>query len=194
MPERMKPVRSKQEIERKWLLSKVPDQKLLDVCHIDLIESHVVHQAYLYADDNIEVRLYVRYDGATYDTMQPHINRRRLTIKFGNGLVREEAEIDLTGEQMTKLMAHVKHPFIRKIFRIYRVYWGSDTLKFECSEVDPGTPDSFIYSEIEFESERDANSYRFPGYFEPFLIREVTGEKSWAMKNYWRRTRLGEEV
>lgn len=61
-------MRSKQEIERKWLLSQVPDQKLLDVCHIDLVESHVVHQAYLYADDNIEVRLHVRYDGATYNT------------------------------------------------------------------------------------------------------------------------------
>lgn len=126
--------------------------------------------------------------------MMPHVNRRRLTIKFGNGLVREEMEIDLTEEQAKKLIAHIKHPFIKKVFRIYSLHWGCDVLKFECSEVDPGSPNSFIYSEIEFESERDANSYHFPAYLEKYLAREVTGENSWAMKNYWRRTRLREPV
>lgn len=183
----MRPVPSKLEIERKWLLKEVPKG-------LDLIESHVVHQAYLYADDDIEVRIHIRYDGDTYNTMQPHVNRRRLTIKFGNGLVREEAEIDLTEQQAAKLIAHVKHPFITKVFRIYGVHWGSDVLKFECSEVDPGLPTSFVYSEIEFESEGDAKFYRFPGYLQEYLIREVTGEKSWSMKNYWRRTRLGQDV
>lgn len=178
---------SKKEIERKWLLNRKPEGLIL-------LESHVIHQAYLYADDNIEIRLHIRYDGATYNSMMPRVNRRRLTIKFGNGLVRDEAEIDLTEQQAAKLISYVQHPFIVKVFDIYEIHWGSDVLKFEVSEVDPGTEDSFTYSEIEFEDKSDAKMYRFPDYLRPYLIREVTDEKSWAMKNYWRRTRLGENV
>ena len=63
------------EVERKWLVSGKPN--------LPILEEHVVHQAYLYADDNIEVRLVIRFDADTYNTMQPHINRRKLTIKMG---------------------------------------------------------------------------------------------------------------
>ena len=45
-----------------------------------------------------------------------------------------------------------------------------------------------MYAEVEFETEEDADNYVFP--WPELIIREVTNEKEYKMKNYWKRTRL----
>ena len=171
------------EVERKWLVNGKPN--------LPILEEHVVHQAYLYADDNIEVRLVIRFDADTYNTMQPHINRRKLTIKMGNGLVRREAEIVLTEEQCADLVRHVQGKFITKLFTIYDLGGGHT---WEQSSVDPNEECGFMYAEKEFGSKEEADAYVVPTECREIICCEVTGEETYQMKNYWRRTRMGQNV
>lgn len=173
------------EIERKFLMNSRPN--------LPIKEEHVVRQAYLYADDNIEVRLIVRYDADTYDSMQPCINRRKLTIKWGNGLERREAEIVLNEVQTAQLMQFVKGPFIEKHFTVYHIPEHPD-LVFEFSSVDPNLETGFLYGEIEFSNKYKAQNFVLPGTIERHVRKEVTDETSYQMKNYWRRTRLGQSI
>lgn len=173
------PSKTKFEIERKWLLERLPG--------FPIRESHVVHQAYLYVDDNIEIRLICRFDADAYNSMCPVCNKRKLTIKFGNGLVRAEAEIKLTEEQFAELQRFIQYPYIVKYFKIFELPDGSE---FECSVVDPGTDTSFTYAEIEFDNENAAHCYRMPHYLGDCISTEVTGDPKYQMKNYWRRTRM----
>lgn len=174
----------KVEIERKWLMLTAPN--------LPIKEEHVVRQAYLYADDNIEVRIVIRYDRDTYNTAQPRVNKRKLTIKVGNGLVRDEAEILLTEEQAAKLLRNVTGKFIEKYFTVYE---DPDTgLLFEYSYVDPEEATGFRYAEVEFPCERAAEEYTTPKQVYSCIDREVTGQEFWQMKNYWRRTRMGQHI
>lgn len=175
------PSDTKMEIERKWLLKRMP--------HLPLIEQHVVHQAYLYADDNVEIRLVCRFNRDTYHKQCPVVNRRKLTVKLGNGLTRVEAEIKLTEEQFDELQRFVPHPYIVKYFNIFRLPDGS---KFECSDVDPGTDSGFAYAEVEFPSEAAAYNFRLPREVLECIDQEVTGDPTYQMKNYWRREKAHE--
>ena len=169
------------EIERKWLMLSAPK--------LPIKEEHVVRQVYLYADDNIEVRITIRYDRATYKTAQPRINKRKLTIKVGNGLVRDEAEILLTEEQAEMLLRNVTGQYIEKYFTICED--PATGLIFEYSYVDPDDATGFRYAEVEFPCERAAEEYVLPKQVQDCIDREVTGQDYWQMKNYWRRTRMG---
>lgn len=174
------PFKSQYEVERKWLMKGKPN--------LPVLEEHVVHQAYLYVDDNVEIRLVIRFDADTYDTMQPHINRRKLTIKVGNGLVRREAEIVLTEEQCAELVRHVQGAYIKKYFTIYDL---GDGHTWEQSSVDPNYECGFIYAEVEFGNPTDAAGYHLPLEVRDLVDKEVTGDNYFQMKNYWRRTRMG---
>lgn len=178
-------MRSEFEIERKFIMNSRP--------RLPIKEEHVVRQAYLYADDNIEIRLIVRYDADTYDSMQPHINKRKLTIKWGNGLQRREAEILLTEQQVDELVKFIKYPFIEKHFTVYFIPEHPE-LTFEFSAVDPGKETGFFYGEIEFPNEYKAQNFVLPVNINAHVRKEVTDETSYQMKNYWRRTRLGLDV
>jgi hypothetical protein len=52
------------------------------------------------------------------------------------------------------------------------------------SEVEHGEPSSFIYAEIEFDNEEDAESYIFP-----IKALDVTLDNNYKMKNYWKNNR-----
>ena len=52
--------------------------------------------------------------------------------------------------------------------------------------VDKDTINEFCYGEIEFKDEQEANNFIAPKWFG----KEVTYDKSYKMKNYWKRTRL----
>lgn len=174
----------KTEIERKWLMLGEPK--------LPVKEKHVIRQAYLYADDNVEVRITIRYDWDTYFTAQPHVNKRKLTIKVGNGLVRDEAEILLTEEQAAQLLRNVQGEFIEKYFTICED--PNTGLIFEYSYVDPNDANGFRYSEVEFPCKRAAEEYVLPKQVLPVICEEVTGKPEWQMKNYWRRTRMGQPI
>lgn len=182
------PSKTKFEIERKFLLSGMPG--------LTVKEHYIVKQGYLYADDNMEIRLVIRYDADSYKTMLPRVDRSKLTIKFGNGLRRAEAEIRLTDEQARELSRFIEGEPIIKDFTIFELpnNMMNVGLVFEASIVDPGTPNEFMYGEIEFESEYDAGNYVLPRAVKDVVLSEVTGLDTYQMKNHWRRTRKGEPV
>lgn len=172
---------SKFEIERKWLLKELPKD-------VNILKQYILHQSYIVAEDDVEVRLVIKYradDGTVVG--------QKLTIKKGNGLSREEAEIKLTDKQIVKLLSHVEGgpPIIKKFF-IAEIPDHPD-LVLHFSEVDHDRSTSFFYAEVEFPSEEEAAAFQLPPSLAEYVIREVTNEKSWQMKNYWRRTRMGAE-
>ena len=173
---------SNYEVERKFLMRTMPE--------LPVKERHVVRQAYIYASDTCEMRLMVRFDRDTYDTLWPNVNKAKLTIKMGNGKVREETEIHLTQEQVTELCRALPNQlFITKYFTIFDLGNG---LTFEFSSVDPNLETGFLYGEIEFPSVDAADEYEVPKTLLDCIKEEVTDDDTYQMKNYWRRTRLGQ--
>lgn len=45
---------------------------------------------------------------------------------------------------------------------------------------------TFLYAEVEFKTEDEANKYIFP--FDDIVIKEVTYDPKYKMKNYWKET------
>lgn len=172
------------EIERKFILKGRP--KLPVMIH------KVIRQAYLHVDDNMEVRLRVDFDAATYDTIAPKILGAKLCIKHGNGLTRRETETAISIDQAIELArALPSQLFITKHYTRYAL--GYDGLVFEFSSVDPGLETGFMYGEIEFPCVEAAQEYELPPEVLEVLDDEVTGENAYQLKNYWRRTRLGQK-
>src|SRR5579875_2694005 len=91
---------SGQEVERKWLVTEVPDEVL--VADTDPIE-----QGYLAADESgAEVRLRRR------------AGRCFLTAKSGSGLVRGELEVEITPEQFEALWPGTEGRRLEKTRRV----------------------------------------------------------------------------
>lgn len=153
------------EIERKFLLTKLPD--------IKPTLSARIFQGYL--STNPEVRIRSR------EVLYQNISEFILTVKGDGDLSREEVEIYISYEEFDKLSKLIDKPLIEKYYRVYNV----DGHKLECSVVDPGKSSSFVYGEVEFETEEEANNYKWP--FDG--AEDVTYDKSYKMKNYWLRTR-----
>lgn len=156
---------------------------------LPVLEEHVVRQVYLVAEDDIEVRLHCRFDGDSYNSILPHLNKCKMTVKRGNGLVRQETEIYLQEPQVRELAKALPNPlFITKYFTIFDLGNG---LKFEFSSVDPNLETGFLYGEIEFPNIEAAKEYLLPPELKKCIAAEVTGNDTYQMKNYWCRTRLG---
>ena len=158
------------EIERKWLVSGFCD----DVLEYKLYE---VEQSYLVSDKNLEVRIRKctpKNDFACFDNTKPFL----LTIKGSGNLVRTEVNISISEEKynsLVKLLPNNSSPIYKKMrvfdFCGFRIDW---------SFVDS----DFYYAEVEFDSVEKAESYVFP--WSELVIREVTYDKNFKMKNYWK--------
>lgn len=157
------------EIERKWKLLTVPDAEP------DSIFSVV--QRYLCAGD-VEVR--VRMATCLKQGKDKPMSKYLLTIKGPGDLSRQEVNIELTQVQWGILHDLIRKTPIHKDFYTY-FYDGH---RIEVSIVDQ----QFIYAEVEFDSEEEANKFVWP-WPETKPI-EVTYDSSHKMKNYWNRTRL----
>ena len=154
------------EIERKFLLTKMPD--------MPCISSHHVTQGYLSIEPEVRIR--------SKEPSEPLSNTFTLCIKGEGYLSREEVEVDISEEHFNTLRNMVQGQMITKQYQKYRL---PDNLVAECSVVDSGTEHSFAYVEVEFESEEDAISFVPPEYFG----REITYCEEYKMKRYWERTR-----
>ena len=162
------------EIERKWLVPGLPEEKYR--------KKRQIESVYLIAEDSIEVRAYRRQKivegptGITYGVPKCFI-----TVKRGNGLTREEQEISISEAEFFTIRDKVPYRSIHKLWYLYPLQNG---LELEVSEVDG----AWWYAEIEYPSEEMAHTAPFP----EFLTRstEVTNQPEYAMKNYWRRTRI----
>ena len=152
------------EIERKFFLKTLPNLPVTDIYHIE--------QGYVSTDPEVRIRSTSRNSGITHHT---------LCIKGDGTLSREEIETGIGAEQFASLRILCGAPLIRKIHILYKL----EEYILECSIVDPGEPHSFIYAEIEFSSEEEANAFQRPD----FLVDEITNDSSLKMKNVWKRSR-----
>lgn len=164
------------EIERKWSIN----TSTLPRVHGDtnFKEEHVIEQWYLVADDESQVRVSHRHENKG--------SRYTLNIKNGNGLSRKEVKINITYKDFLRLIAQCDavEP-IKKHIYIFTLPSGHE---LEISQVD----DDWWYMEVEFFSEDEAEKFDIFQYVYG-SISDRTGDPDYAMKNYWRRTRLRSE-
>lgn len=162
------------EIERKWLCTGFTKA-------MPTVEQRIKYQSYLWADDNVEIRL-----ACNYDPLINALSNFKVTNKLGNGLVRTELQYNITGSEYDEMMTAVKGAPIHKKFETYDLGGGRE-LVISC--VDK----IWYYAEVEFASEEEAEAFD-PMESLPADLQfvEVTGKPQYQMKNYWRRTRLGD--
>lgn len=151
------------EIERKFLIDSFPDG-------LPLLEEATVFQGYLAVDPVVRIRSKKTAKGESFI----------LCFKGEGTIARQETEIKITEKTYSELKALLKHPLIRKDYKVYALPGG---YRLECSLVDQRTPTEFYYAEVEFETLEQAKAFVPPA----FLKKDVTEERSYTMGNYWVR-------
>ena len=170
------------EIERKWLLKRLPD--------IQPNWRSEGHQSYLSVDPVIRVRRISWPDnnGVTV--------RRFLTVKGAGNLSRAEFEFPISEEDYVNITRHIIFPKmpIHKENYYYDLSGHCDPSiladldeQLRIDVVDRGTATEFIYAEVEFKSVEDARTFEFP--FPECEAMDVTDDPEWKMASYWKRTR-----
>lgn len=128
------------EIERKFLVYEQPD--------LEGAESDEIEQGYLALGPEGEVRL--RRSG----------ERRELTAKLGDGLSREESEIELDADQFDALWPLTDGRRLTK--RRHRIPHGELTIELDLYS---GELEGLSVAEVEFGTEGDAEAFTPPGWF-----------------------------
>lgn len=138
------------EIERKWRVTGVP---------ADLPAPDRIRQGYLTDGDGGEVRLRER------------AGRCILTAKRGQGLVREEGEIEVTAAQLNTLWPLTKGRRLTK----QRHTWTERGARLEL-DVYSGALTGLVVLEVEFSSETEAMAWQPPDW----VGDELTGVAGWS--------------
>lgn len=159
------------EIERKFVLDKLPP--LTPKKEID------VYQGYISVEPEVRIRSYEVISGKD----KGHKDYL-LTVKGNGSLSREEIETYVSEQFFNQAAAFLQHPLIHK--RHFKYDYHGHIL--ECSIVDEGMSSSFIYGEVEFQSEEAAERFEWP--FKDMWAWDVTDIPTYKMKNYWTRTRM----
>lgn len=159
------------EIERKWLIKEFPGE-VYQISH-----SESILQGYISIDPEVRIRKSNNSNSNSNSNSGP---RYYLSIKSTGHLSRMEVEIPIGKENYTQLLNLVPNHMIVKDYRIYE-FAG---YKIEMSRVDS----SWYYAEVEFETEEEAKNFEFP--FPSLIIKEVTYDENYKMKNYWKSTRI----
>jgi CYTH domain-containing protein len=154
------------EIERKFLIKEFPTD-------LELIREVDIWQGYISVEP--EVRIHRAKDRST------GVENFRLTLKGDGTLTRTEIKTDIDEAFYQESLGLMKGEVIYKDYRSYRL--GDYIL--EVCHVDPGKPSEFLYAEIEFQSEEEAQAFPKTA----FLGEDVTDNDYYKMKNYWKRTR-----
>ena len=167
------------EIERKWLfdINKVPTYVSKTVTYYG--------QSYLSIEPEVRIR---EKQIENLGLRKNHINKPTYALAIkGNGTIsRHEIQKELTKEEYEALKEVgniIDEIIIRKRYYTIPIY---DKYDLTVSIVDEGTENEFCYGEIEFESEEEALAFKPLDWFGE----EVTYDKNYKMKNYWKRTRL----
>ena len=156
------------EIERKWLMSGFPEQ-LMELGTLETISK----QGYISCGD-IEVRIREKWHSG-YD-------RYFITFKGSGKIIREEIEFEIDRDNYLRLKRMIEKPMIVKHNKNYAI--GKEIL--EVNLVDEGTENEFYYAEIEFETLEEAENFELDL---PEVIKDVTYDSEYKIKNYWKRTR-----
>lgn len=153
------------EIERKWLLKKLPQQAPK--------AKYFMEQFYLSLEPEVRLRRAVPNGDHAVDI--PY----RMAIKGSGDLARVEIQTPVSEDFYNEARDFVNLETIEKHVLLYDV-GGS-----ELSIAVVLTGKNFIYAEVEFENEGEALAYSFPW---PELIEEkVTYNSEYKMKNVWRK-------
>ena len=145
--------RNNREIERKFLLKRLPD-KLKRSRH------YIIEQGYLATEPaGRQVRL--RKKG----------NTASLTFKVGRGAHREEREIRLSPKQFAALWPGTAGRRLRKLR--YEIPWNNLLIEID---VYRGKHAGLVVAEVEFPDRVTCNQFKPPPWFD----REVTGEKRYS--------------
>lgn len=159
------------EIERKFLCKGLPLESKSFVTPFKAD----IYQSYIHAGD-IESRIRKRIDHIGEDKSEERITHK-LTFKNSGDLAREEVEVFIDEREYSDLLRLTRGKPIHKKYTGFLM----DGIFVEHSIVD----NKWEYIEVEFESEEDANNFIPPDWFG----KEITNDKSYKMKNYWKRTR-----
>lgn len=143
------------EIERKFLVTEPPQG-------LDRYPKYKIHQGYVAITDEMEVRL--RKIGDKYYQ----------TVKTGEGVKREEIEIELTEEQFVRLWPLTDGKRIEKTR--YKLPYGDKLIELD---VYSGALEGLIVTEVEFTSEQESVSFSPPDWFG----KEVTEDPKYKNKN-----------
>jgi adenylate cyclase len=136
------------EVERKFLVGEAPD--------LDGAESHEIEQGYLAIGSDGEVRLRRKGD------------QLLLTAKRGEGLSRDEAEIELDRDAFERLWPLTEGRRLHK--RRHMVPDGDLTIEVDVYE---GELEGMVVAEIEFPTEEAARDFEAPAW----LGEDVTGDE-----------------
>lgn len=160
------------ELERKWLVKDFPEG-------VRPVEAYKIYQSYLIAGEE-EARLRRAVPEVGYPG---RMSAYKLTFKGPGTSSRKEVEIELMQSQYFLLLDFVKDG-AQPIIKEYRKYQVGDRI-VEISKVD----DDWFYAEVEFPSSSTSNflAYEFP--WPELVIKDVTTDTDYKMKNYWLRTR-----
>ena len=164
------------EIERKWLfnINEVPIE----------LSSTITYYTQGYLSRNPEVRVRSKAVENLITNLTTD-KTYRLCIKGEGTLTRHEIQKDLTKEEYEDLLevGNLKsEDLIQK--RYYTIL--VEKYMLTVGIVDEGSINEFCYGEIEFDCEEEAKNFNPPTWFG----KDVTNDKSYKMKNYWKRTRL----
>lgn len=172
------------EIERKWLLKRLPD--------VPPARISFGYQFYLSVDPVIRAHRYEHPDGSA-----THF----ITVKGGGTISRAEFEIPISEQDYNGIISEITHGQepIRKEYHVYSLdgYCDMKILakmdeQLRIDVVDRGTPNEFIYAEVEFKTVDDARAFEFP--FPECEAVDVTDDPRWKMSSYWERTRIMETI
>jgi adenylate cyclase len=131
-----------QEIERKYLLKELPP-------HFDQLQGALIEQGYLAIEPGAnQVRLRKKADIAT------------LTVKRGEGLVRDEHEIELSPSQFDALWPLTAGRRLTKCR--YKTPWAGRVIEID---VYGGKNSGLVVAEVEFESAEAAHAFVPPEWF-----------------------------
>jgi len=147
------------EIERKFLVSKIPSDLTQYKCH-------VIEQGYLSTKPVVRVR---KDNNAYY-----------LTYKSGGMMAREEYNLALTKEAYEHLLQKADGNIITK----HRYEIPDGTGKIIELDIFDGIFQGTILAEVEFDTIEEANAYKAPDWF----TKDVTHDKEYHNSNMSKKT------
>ncbi len=141
------------EIERKFLLDKIPTQ-------LSEVDKKIIEQGYISTDPVIRIRR--------------SNDKYILTIKGDGLMAREEFELFISKEQYENLKNKIEHNLIKKTRYIFK----EDGYTYEVDEFDEHLS-GLLLAEVEFASMEEAESFTPPDW----LGKDVSGENTYHNSN-----------
>jgi CYTH domain-containing protein len=156
------------EIERKFLLPEFPAAQVKEG-KLQIVKEQLIEQTYLALYEDQELRVRKITDAVSGDVEYTH------TFKRGFGIAREEVEVSIAGglyDQM--IQAHGAVPLIKK--RSTALWDGVQV------EIDEYDQIQLMVLEVEFGSEKEAESFVPPAWFG----QDISTDKEYSNKKVWR--------